>query len=391
MYYILVENKNKMAKKRKSTKKKSNSFRHASKKRKPVKKTNTGITKNSHTRKKTTNNTNNGTGCGCIIAVICFLTVISLCSRASVTASDIFIGAMIIAIAGFAIIMLYYFVIRVVTFFKLWNKTKPYLNENISFSEAIRQTSKDSAASQKLAIDTSNLKNKILKMRSNLPFDSSVDTMDGYKFEHYCGDLLQYNGFTDVTVTQDRGDKGVDIIAQKNGQKYAIQCKRSEKSIGNKAIQEIYTGKDYYDCNVAAVLTNNTFTNSALDMAEKTNVILWDRQILNEFQQNANTIIDVQLKPNEPAISFMNAKGQLRRVPILLKYSTEHSSQLDSEQAARADDLAKAINKDILYLLRELNDNGDSFYMLAPVEREDINNLVKTFSGKYYIGIAYLK
>ena len=49
--------------------------------------------------------------------------------------------------------------------------------------------------------------------------------MDGLQFEHRCAELLRYRGFHKVTVTKGSGDQGVDILAQKNGLKYGIQCK----------------------------------------------------------------------------------------------------------------------------------------------------------------------
>ena len=40
------------------------------------------------------------------------------------------------------------------------------------------------------------------------------------------------------------------------------------------------------DCHVAVVLTNNAFTKSAIELAEKNNVLLWDRKKLKELIEN---------------------------------------------------------------------------------------------------------
>ena len=40
------------------------------------------------------------------------------------------------------------------------------------------------------------------------------------------------------------------------------------------------------DCHVAVVLTNNTFTTSAKELAEKNNILLWDGNKLNELIKN---------------------------------------------------------------------------------------------------------
>ena len=84
----------------------------------------------------------------------------------------------------------------------------------------------------------------------------SYDRMDGHTFEHYCAGLLRRNGFHHVEVTRGSGDQGIDILAWKHRKKYGIQCKCYSYYLGNKAIQEAYAGMKFYECDVAAVLTN---------------------------------------------------------------------------------------------------------------------------------------
>ena len=118
-------------------------------------------------------------------------------------------------------------------------------------------------------------------------FDQPYDNMDGHTFEHYCADLLSKNGFTDIEVTKGSGDQGIDVIAFKDGMKYGIQCKCYASDIGNKAVQEAYAGKEYYHCHIAAVLTNRHFTRSARQLSESNNVLLWDREKLEELINNS--------------------------------------------------------------------------------------------------------
>ena len=98
----------------------------------------------------------------------------------------------------------------------------------------------------------------IRKRRKPLP----MDELEGHDFEYYCADLLKTHGFMEVEVTKGSGDFGVDILAQRDGISYAIQCKCYDKPIGVKAVQEVYAGRDYYDCMVGAVMTNQYFTAS---------------------------------------------------------------------------------------------------------------------------------
>lgn len=112
------------------------------------------------------------------------------------------------------------------------------------------------------------------------------DHMDGHGFEHFCAKVLSYNGFNKVRVTQGSKDQGIDIIAFKDDIQYGIQCKCYTSDIGNKAVQEVFAGKTYYNCDVAVVLTNRHFTQSATELAKKNRVHLWDRHKLLELVEN---------------------------------------------------------------------------------------------------------
>jgi len=111
-----------------------------------------------------------------------------------------------------------------------------------------------------------------------------LDMMDGFEFEYYCADLLSANGFVNVKVTRSSGDYGVDILAEKDGVTYAIQCKRYSGLVGIKAVQEAYAGRDYYDRMVGAVLTNQYFTKPAVQAARKLKILLWDRDYLHSLE-----------------------------------------------------------------------------------------------------------
>ena len=121
---------------------------------------------------------------------------------------------------------------------------------------------------------------------------SMVDGMDGHAFEYFCADLLKKNGFTSVEVTKGSGDQGVDILAEKGQIRYAIQCKNYATRLGNTPIQEVNAGKVFYKCHVGVVMTNSTFTPSATELATTTNVLLWDRDVLDKFIKAANITLE---------------------------------------------------------------------------------------------------
>ena len=133
-------------------------------------------------------------------------------------------------------------------------------------------------------IDEISIKKSQTSTQHKTPIYADVTT--GHQFEYYCAELLKNNGFEQVQVTPGSNDQGVDILAQKDGIKYAIQCKYYSTPLGNTPVQEVNAGKTFYGCHVGVVLTNSTFTPSAKALASSTGVLLWDKNKLYELSTN---------------------------------------------------------------------------------------------------------
>lgn len=116
----------------------------------------------------------------------------------------------------------------------------------------------------------------------------SIDLMEGHEFEYWCASLLRKIGFSNVEVTQGSGDQGVDVLAEKDGIRYAIQCKCYSKDLGNKPVQEVNSGKmmPEYHCQIGVVMTNRYFTKGARDLADATGTLLWDRDWIKSHIQS---------------------------------------------------------------------------------------------------------
>lgn len=123
----------------------------------------------------------------------------------------------------------------------------------------------------------------LLLRRGKRTRPDDIDLMEGRDFEYYCAALLQRHGFQEVEVTKGSGDYGIDILAEKEGVTYAIQCKCYAAPVGVKAVQEAYAGRDYYDRMVGVVLTNQYFTQPAVEAARKLKILLWDRGYLESM------------------------------------------------------------------------------------------------------------
>ena len=118
---------------------------------------------------------------------------------------------------------------------------------------------------------------------------------DGGLFEFRCAEMLISRGFTDVELTKASRDQGVDIVARKGSELFAVQCKCYKKPVGNKAVQEVYAGMTYYGCTSAAVMTNSVFTDSAKELAESLGVELWDKVRVSGRRKRNPVVLFVSL------------------------------------------------------------------------------------------------
>ena len=71
-----------------------------------------------------------------------------------------------------------------------------------------------------------------------------------------------------------------DVLAEKGGVKYAVQCKCYSHDLGNTPIQEVEAGRIFYNCHVGVVITNRYFTRGAKELAQRTGTLLWDRDFI---------------------------------------------------------------------------------------------------------------
>ena len=111
---------------------------------------------------------------------------------------------------------------------------------------------------------------------------SGIDNMDGIDFEHYVKRLMENLGYS-AQVTTASSDYGIDIIAKKGNDRYAVQVKRYKSNVSRKAVSDAVAGMAYYGCNKSMVVTNSYFSENAKEMAAKTNTILIDRADLSDW------------------------------------------------------------------------------------------------------------
>ncbi len=106
-----------------------------------------------------------------------------------------------------------------------------------------------------------------------------IDQMEGYEFEKVCGEIYRKLGYR-VKVTNKSRDQGADLILEGLEGRIVVQAKRQASSVGNWAVQEIAAAKGLYKAQHAVVITNNTYTAQARELAKANMVQLIDRNEL---------------------------------------------------------------------------------------------------------------
>lgn len=111
------------------------------------------------------------------------------------------------------------------------------------------------------------LKPKHLQRATLLP------PMTALEFEHYCANTLSLQGWL-TYLTPKSGDFGVDVIADRPGERLVVQVKNWRKPVNLKAVQEVIGGRGYYKAQHAAVVAIAGFQPSAVELARANDVLL---------------------------------------------------------------------------------------------------------------------
>ncbi len=123
--------------------------------------------------------------------------------------------------------------------------------------------------------------------------------LSGIDYEHFVASCFEKAGAA-CQVTRGSGDHGLDILVDYRGCRLAVQCKHYQGKVGNKAIQEVFAAKQFYDCLLAMVVSNSEFTPHARQAAQKLDVYLYHHDEIAAFIQILDEWIDA---PDGPEVS----------------------------------------------------------------------------------------
>jgi restriction system protein len=97
------------------------------------------------------------------------------------------------------------------------------------------------------------------------------------EFEEWCAARLREQGYS-VTVVGGRGDHGVDLIAEREGSRMVVQCKRwyGGRSVGESEIRDLVGAMQHEQAASGMVVTTEQFTPAAVSWAQGKPIKLWN-------------------------------------------------------------------------------------------------------------------
>lgn len=179
-----------------------------------------------------------------------------------------------------------------------------------------------------------NIKSNLKKIKENIAINKAytlkiysgekemledIDKMNGIEFENFIASLLIANDYKHVITTKASGDYGADVLGEKNGIKYAFQCKRFESAVSSRPIGEILRGLNYYKYDKGVVVTNNYFTNQAKEEASINNIELWNRKKIIELYRTTLRDDQIEIIKHNREVKFNWSEN----LPIIARITLE--------------------------------------------------------------------
>ena len=156
----------------------------------------------------------------------------------------------------------------------------------------LKGTSKTDPNLQRVSSDTPK-KPEVSQKISSYPWES----LSGKEFERFIKWLLEELGYQ-VHPEKRAADSSVDFIVSRDAEKIEIQAIKCPKNslVPNSRVLKVQQTKSIHGCQRAIILTTAYFSSEALSDAQKLNIELWDRDILDAMitQVRNNAELEVQ-------------------------------------------------------------------------------------------------
>lgn len=107
------------------------------------------------------------------------------------------------------------------------------------------------------------------------------ENIDAYEFEDFVLRLMQKLGYKGW-LTPKSGDFGVDVIAEKDKSRLAIQAKKysSQNMVSVKDVNQLAGGAKYWECAGSLLVTTSALSGNAKLLCEKLKIDYWEKKEL---------------------------------------------------------------------------------------------------------------
>lgn len=103
------------------------------------------------------------------------------------------------------------------------------------------------------------------------------------EFEEWTESPFKSLGFQNVVLTPQSGDKGLDLIAEKDGNKIAIQCKKFKGVVGSPVIQAFAGALQTAEIDKGYFITTGSYSVDAEKMAQDLPIELYNKNTLGDL------------------------------------------------------------------------------------------------------------
>ena len=103
------------------------------------------------------------------------------------------------------------------------------------------------------------------------------------EFEEFVKELLEELGYEKTTQRGRSGDQGADILAEKDGERVAVQCKRYKGKVGTPEVQGLLGAMQSTESQKGFLITTAMFSLHAEKMASEVPIELIDGNKLIEW------------------------------------------------------------------------------------------------------------
>lgn len=103
------------------------------------------------------------------------------------------------------------------------------------------------------------------------------------EFEEWTESLFKSLVFQNVVLTPQSGNKGLDLIAEKDGNKIAVQCKKFKGVVGSPVIQAFAGTLQTAEIDKGYFITTGSYSVDAEKMAQDLPIELYDKNTLGDL------------------------------------------------------------------------------------------------------------